>query len=282
MKKLVDSICVKHIGDTGRGGSGNTRVTQNSKTIRKRNWVLTVNNYTNEDIDTLNTITLPDQYFYGFEISKSGTEHLQAFVMWKNAKTFEQMKKKFPKAHIEVMRGTKRENMNYCKKEGNFETNIIEVEPIIDYFKVEKWRLWGWQVDIVDLINEEPDYRKIYWYWDDVGNTGKSAFSRYLIINRGALAVSGCSNDIKYGVSDWIIEKKLPFKILIIDIPRSEVCNISYKAIEQIKNGFFYSTKYKSGMVVFNIPHVIVFANSVPDYSALSEDRLVVKRISNE
>ncbi len=261
-------------------GSGNTKT---DMSIRKRNWVLTINNYTKCDILHINSITLPNQYFYGKEVGENGTKHLQAFIMWKNAKSFKRMKKLFPRAHIEVMRGNKRENINYCMKEGDFETNIIDVEeePIIDYFKKEKWIMRRWQEDILELIKLEPDYRKIYWYWDDEGNTGKSAFTRYLIINHGALAVGGLDNDIKYGICDWIGSKK-KLKVLIIDIPRSTFNKISYKSIEEVKNGFLYNTKYESKMVVFNIPHVIVFANSVPDYSALSDDRLMVRRVSNK
>ncbi len=60
---------------------------------------------------------------------------------------------------------------------------------------------------------------------------------------------------------------------MVIDIPRANEGNVSYQAIEDLKNGALFSTKYESGMCVFNSPHVVVFANMAPDLNKLSADR---------
>uniref|UniRef100_UPI004049B2EE hypothetical protein n=7 Tax=Pseudomonadati TaxID=3379134 RepID=UPI004049B2EE len=57
------------------------------------------------------------------------------------------------------------------------------------------------------------------------------------------------------------------------DIPRSQLDYLSYTGIEEVKNGCFFSSKYESEMVLYNSPHIIVFANEEPTYHKLSSDR---------
>jgi hypothetical protein len=52
--------------------------------------------------------------------------------------------------------------------------------------------------------------------------------------------------------------------------------------MENVKDGLFFSTKYESGMVRYNPPHVIVFANVPPDVTKMSADRWVIKEIGPE
>lgn len=62
-------------------------------------------------------------------------------------------------------------------------------------------------------------------------------------------------------------------KIIICDIPRTNLEYINYGAIESIKNGMIYSGKYEGGQCIFDNPHVVVFANELPDGSKMSRDR---------
>jgi hypothetical protein len=58
---------------------------------------------------------------YGIEICpKTQKKHFQTFVRFYNAKTFEQVKKHFPTAHIEELKGSINENIAYCSKDGDF------------------------------------------------------------------------------------------------------------------------------------------------------------------
>lgn len=68
-------------------------------------------------------------------------------------------------------------------------------------------------------------------------------------------------------------------KLIVVDCPRSQQDYINYGAIEQIKNGLIFSGKYEGTQLVFNSPHVIVFANEPPDYSKMSMDRWNVVQI---
>ena len=54
---------------------------------------------------------------------------------------------------------------------------------------------------------------------------------------------------------------------------------MNYGALEQLKNGLVYNTKYESGMRMFATPHVLVFSNFEPDRSKITEDRMVMVTI---
>ena len=48
---------------------------------------------------------------------------------------------------------------------------------------------------------------------------------------------------------------------------------ISYEALENIKDMYFYSGKYEGGCVNGNSPHIYIFANFPPDESKMTVDR---------
>lgn len=102
---------------------GNTKLRQ-----RARKYCFTLNNYTQNNIDTiiLYVTTQNGQYIIGKEVGESGTPHLQGYIEFKNAISFNSLKKIMPQAHIEKTRGNKTENLNYCKKDNDYLTNIIE------------------------------------------------------------------------------------------------------------------------------------------------------------
>lgn len=87
---------------------------------RTRAWCLTINNYTDVDLDQFEKPKFKKQigyYVYGKEVGESGTPHLQIFLYYNNAKTFNEVKKHFSSAHIEQAQAKKLVNaVNYCKK----------------------------------------------------------------------------------------------------------------------------------------------------------------------
>jgi len=93
-----------------------------------------------------------------------------------------------------------------------------------------------------------------------------------------AIYITGSAADMKYGIASWLEDKGVAPDICICNIPRSAILNdgkiaCSYSGFESIKDGLFYSTKYKSGMCIFPNPHFIVFSNVHPDVDSLSIDR---------
>lgn len=90
---------------------------------RKMNWVFTWNNYTDEDVKTVNEdwLKLPDMrcVVYEKEVGKQGTPHLQGFFVFKKIKSFKQVKEMIsPKVRFAQMRKCIEANLKYCSKEG--------------------------------------------------------------------------------------------------------------------------------------------------------------------
>jgi len=134
---------------------------------------------------------------------------------------------------------------------------------IANRFKEFEHPLWG---------------RKIYWFWESKGNWGKSITATYMIDNMNATEVSGKGADVLCGISQLIEKTGECPPIVIYDIPRSIGAEyVSYMALEKLKDGKFFSGKYESGMVRYNKPHIVCFANEPPEYGKLSTDRWVVE-----
>jgi len=126
-----------------------------------------------------------------------------------------------------------------------------------------------WQQRIIDRVEGEPHNRKIYFVHDSKGGKGKSTLARWLICNKGALMCNTTkAADIAYAWNGH--------KIVIFDLPRANMETVNWGAIEAIKNGVMFSAKYESGMKIFDIPHVIVMANSKPPAGTFSDDRLKI------
>lgn len=256
---------------------GNTKTS--SRIATSLYWTFTLNNFTELEFEILKNEILKNclDYRVQEEIGDSGTSHLQGFIhAKKRLRPFEAFSNK--NIHWEKARSPSHARA-YCTKDDTATGNYIldTVEPL-DLIKPDR----PWQLEILQLISNKPDYRHIYWYWDSIGNTGKSAFTKYLCAKHEALCVSGKSSDCKYAIVKWHEEKKKYPKIVIFDIPRTNIDYINYEAIESIKNGCFFSGKYECTQVLMNSPHIIIFANCPPQAFKLSNDRWIITNLSLE
>lgn len=258
-----------------RQGRGNT----NSLPKEGRCYCFTWNNYEKRHISDLiewfkSRKNL--EYVFQEEIGENGTPHLQGCFKSKSPIQFDTIKKKFPKVHWEHCRSWF-ESVNYCSKSdtkaGDVFTNIDLPEPLKHGFDMDK--ATEWQLKLINLVKETPDSRKIFWVYDEDGCKGKTTLAKYLVDTypNKVLYMNGKAADVKYGVQEFLQNKKNNLKIALFGFPRTKENYVSYEAIEEVKDGIFFSTKYESGMVRYNIPHVIVLANFEPDYEALSKDR---------
>lgn len=133
--------------------------------------------------------------------------------------------------------------------------------------------LYLWQQKIIAIIQGPIDGRKIYWFWEPIGNVGKSDFCLHLILNYGAVVYDGCKKDILHAHKQQTL--------VLFDFDRDKEGKISYSAMESLKKGFCFSGKYESGMKTYPKPHMIVFANWPPDTEGhhLSHDRWCISEI---
>lgn len=137
-------------------------------------------------------------------------------------------------------------------------------------------QLSPWQCQLLSYLCDEksPDKREIIWVFDPVGGTGKTMVGKYLAVHHGA------------DVFGWVIGKNAMHAIALLDhdptivlfdLTRAKPNQFGdadlYSTLEQIKNGVVRDQMYDSGVKLFLPPHVVVFANQLPDRVKLSVDR---------
>lgn len=256
---------------SSKGKSGNTKQISPAK-----HWVFTLNNHKESDINFLLECSSIEQLSCQEETGESGTPHLQGYLKFKTKKRPKSVFDEHFKAHWEPCRSPAAAIIYTQKAETRTGRQFVKGLRIVRPLKVlKREQLYTWQRDIVDIVEQEPNDRTIHWLWESIGNVGKSALVRYLVINHSALLVSGKGADIKYLIS----QQKQPPDIIIYDIPRTAESYVNYTALEEVKNGVFCSSKYESKMYVMNPPHIICFANFEPNLVAMSEDRWDIREL---
>jgi len=88
------------------------------KMSKSRGYVFTLNNYTNEEYESLRDWKQVHYLIAGKEVGEQGTPHIQGYVLWDNARHFTAMQKLLPRAHWEKAKASALANYNYSTKEG--------------------------------------------------------------------------------------------------------------------------------------------------------------------
>ncbi len=268
-------------GTVVEGNISSSTIKKKNGDNKERNWFFTWNNYERKDITLLLDIAKSTKCRYCFqeEIGSEGTEHLQGILLFKNARSFNSMKKIDKRVYWKKLVSVKA-GLAYCSKtatrNGEIFTNMIIRKKIKD--PLLGLILRDFQDEILGIISENPDDRTIHWYWDAVGNIGKTCLAKHICMNYNALYLSGKASDMKYAISEYM--KKKDLDIVLLDFTRSSESYVSYEGIESIKNGIFFSSKYEGNMCIFNCPHVIVFSNFAPVEEKLSIDRWKITDLS--
>jgi hypothetical protein len=147
---------------------------------------------------------------------------------------------------------------------------------------LEGFQLRPFQLEIKEMIQTKPDPRKILWYWDSKGNIGKTTIAKHLCMkDETCIYVSGKAADIKSMIQVMKAKGK-DVNTILFGIPRFSQDYVSYSALEELKDGIFFSGKYEAGMVIMNTPHIIVMANFAPDESKLSADRWDIRDLNEQ
>lgn len=286
---------MKKKNDTDDTERGNTK----EPVLRSRGWFFTFNNphlktqnskdfaqktieFENCEEELIQIFEVAGVEKYIFQLEEGEickTPHFQGMVYFQNARTFRSMKELHNQIHWEKMKDL-RSSIKYCGKiDGRLKGPWAKGIKIPRQIKLINPNDRPWQKELVNELETEPNDRTIIWYHDPVGGSGKTALAKWLVIKKKALVVSGKACDIKYAVSKHI-EKNGQVDIICFLFPRSVEEYVSYDAIESLKDGLFFSSKYESGMCVFAPPHIICFANFAPEKDKLSEDRWVIRTLS--
>lgn len=147
--------------------------------------------------------------------------------------------------------------------------------------------LLPWQANLCDeLAKRKPHSRQILWIADPKGGGGKSMFAKYMAFHHGAAVLAwGDSKDVLYSIAKMEQEQGAP-RICLFNLTRTKPKLFSsddlYASLESIKDGMFVSTKYESRTVFMDVPHVVVFANCLPDGDKLSKDRWRIIKLKDE
>lgn len=88
---------------------------------RSRGWCFTINNYTVDDMSSFLISDIEFEYgIVGFEKGEQGTPHMQGYVYNSNKRRLREMKKIFPRAHLEPQKGTQIQALLYCMKDDDW------------------------------------------------------------------------------------------------------------------------------------------------------------------
>lgn len=254
---------------------GNTKLARKKKINPAKRWCFTYNNFQKFTYEMIcsKIKKLCKFGIIGEEIAPTtGTPHLQGYIEFR-----EKMRPVgafgIRELHWELARGSKTENIIYCSKEK-------EIFRFPEPYKQHIEQLYPWEEDIIALLKTKPDNRTINWFYEEDGGKGKTTFQKYIFSRFDKVVVlSGKGSDMKNGVLEYFKATQCLPEIIIVNIPRCNQKYISYSGLEEIKDMFFYSPKYEGGMICGPSPHVLVFANELPELGLMSNDRWNVVKL---
>lgn len=196
------------------------------------------------------------------ETGKGGYEHYQ--VRLTTGAGFERLKEAFPQAHIEQAS----EVFDYERKEGRYWTS----EDTSAIRRNRFGRLDRNQERILSHVRKSND-RSITVVFDPEGNLGKSFLCRWLYEQGKGYYVPPTIDTVK-GIIQFIASGYRNEGIIVIDIPRSwKWSEQLYTAIESIKDGLIFDTRYSAKTRDIYGVNVLVLTNNKPKLDKLSKDR---------
>lgn len=166
---------------------------QNKNLSKHRAYSFTLNNYTSDQVASLKEL----KYKYvilGDELGESGTPHIQGYIVFSSPISFSSIKKKIPKAHIEVSKGNAEQNREYCSKQkvlfedgeipqkAGKRTDIDHVRDVLQETpSMREVTLVAQSYQAVKIAEQYLKYHErkrnwkptVKWYYGDTG-TGKS------------------------------------------------------------------------------------------------------------
>ena len=137
--------------------------------------------------------------------------------------------------------------------------------------KIE-WR--SWQEDLYkEVIQKCDNDRSIIWYFDEKGGSGKTVFAKHMGMYQKAFCTTQMDAYHTATIIATSVDAGDPINLVILNLARSQESHKIYQGLEMIKDGMVTSQKYVGQTMFFDSPHVVVFANFLPDQSKCSKDR---------
>lgn len=138
--------------------------------------------------------------------------------------------------------------------------------------KMHACGLFPWQSKLLDLVKEYDD-RHIHIVIERGGNTGKSAFCKYVWANKLGQPIPPMQT--AEDLVQFVFSMKKT-NLYVIDMPRAmkktKLYGL-YSGIETLKNGVLYDKRFHGKYDMMDEPNLIVFTNAPPKMSYLSRDR---------
>lgn len=237
-------------------------------------WAFTLNNWTEKQYSSIvpKLNYLCDRWVVGKEVGDGveedritgeiipkGTPHLQGYLEFK--------KKKRPVGAIGIKEihfakryknATGEDNYNYCSKDGDFECKGFP-KPVRT---INRKDFYDWQEELVKKfeIPCEWNCRTIYWRYGTV-NIGKTQFAKWLCRHLGGKVIGGPHKHILAQV-----QNQPTCELFIVLLAYGDE-KVSYRALEQIKDGLF-ATSFgtdNNKPEERNAPHLLIIGNEPPD-----------------
>lgn len=214
------------------------------------------------------------KWVVGFEVGKDGYKHLQGRVRVSKDENngFLAIKGYLPSAHIEKCSDT----WSYERKSGRFLSS--EDTPEIRAVRFGKPRKH--QSEWMEVLSKQDD-RGILTIVDTEGCSGKSWFVNWLYETNKGFYCPPTIDTVK-GLIQWIASGYNGEGIVAIDIPRTwKWSEQLYVAIESIKDGLVYDTRYHSQLRNIRGCKIIIFTNTMPKLDKLSTDRWSIGEVTH-
>lgn len=142
----------------------------------------------------------------------------------------------------------------------------------------EEHPLRPWQQDLQNMLEADPDPRKVIFVVDYQGDKGKSWFIEHFERTHDDVLTL---MPAKFADMAYVFANTRPRpRVVFIDCPREKLDFFSYTFLEKLKDGRFLSTKYETKLVRFARPHVVVMMNDDPIRAKMSNDRFIVMNLT--
>ncbi|QMW68714.1 replication-associated protein [Crucivirus-234] len=241
---------------------------------RSRNWCYTINNPTNEEIETCDVIECSYNVF-GFEVGNEGTPHLQGYIEFKDAKTLRSAKKSLGgRAHLEQRRGTATEASDYCKKDNLFiENGSIsnqgkrnDLDTLAELVKTKGIKgvieeapgmfiKFGKNIERLSEFYMKPRTTapKVIWLWGKAG-VGKTKLAHENIDNEDIYI---------WNQTKWWTGYRQQSRVIIDDYSFDN-SDHHYRYLLQLIDRYSIQVETKGGMVYFNSPEIYITCEFPP------------------